>query len=46
LIAIRFTFSCALADFGKDTVSTPLLNEASTLSASISSTGMRRSNRP
>ena len=30
----------------KVTVSTPLLNEASTLSASISSTGMRRSNRP
>src|SRR3979411_1997329 len=46
LIAIRFTFSCALADFGKVTVSTPLLNEASTLSASIRTRGRREQYMP
>src|SRR5215211_6713694 len=43
LIAMRFTFSCALVDFGSTTLSTPFLNDALTLSSSTSSSGIRRS---
>src|SRR5215204_4066953 len=32
LMAMRFTFSCALVDFGSTTLSTPFLNDALTLS--------------
>lgn len=46
LIAMRFTFCCAVCDFGSVTERTPFLNEADTLSCSTSSTGMRRSNCP
>lgn len=46
LIAIRFMPDCGCGSFGKETVSTPLLNVAETLSSSTFSTGIRRSNRP
>jgi len=46
LMAIRFTFCCAAGNLGSITVRTPFLKDASTLSGSTSSTGIRRSNRP
>ena len=47
LTGMRFTRSCALADFGSVTVSTPFLKEASTLSDSTSAgSARRRSKRP
>lgn len=45
-IAMRLTSSLAEAVFGSLTVNTSFLNEAVTLSSSISSTGIRRSKRP
>jgi hypothetical protein len=45
-IAMHFAWRCARADLHKDIVSTPLRNDAFTLSSSISSTEMRRSKRP
>jgi hypothetical protein len=46
LIAIRSMLAFADADFGSVTVRRPFLNAALTLSSSMSSTGMRRSNLP
>ncbi len=47
LISMRFIFDCAGAVFGKVTLSSPFLNEASTLSSSMSRpSGIRRSNLP
>ena len=45
-IAIRLTLDGAVGDFGRVTLRTPFLNDASILSSSMSSSGIRRSNRP
>jgi hypothetical protein len=46
-MAMRLALSCAFADFGRVTVSTPFSNDASTFSSSTSKgSAMLRSKRP